>query len=91
MNPKEKKSAIYFSFVAILLSFLVYGNSFHNPFVFDDESFVVNNEMVHNLLPLSVYFSNSTMASGASHLFEEFGDCKPKNPVPKRRKKVPGL
>jgi tetratricopeptide (TPR) repeat protein len=42
----------------LLLVAIAYGNSLHNGFVWDDETFIVNNSFVHNLSLWPQYFTN---------------------------------
>lgn len=52
--------------VIFSVSALLFYTSFNDPFVFDDDSFIVQNESVHQVQNLSFYFTNSTMASGGA-------------------------
>lgn len=57
LNPHTK---IVLSFIIIAIaSFICYGNSLHNNFVYDDESVIVKNEIVTDIHKLPLIFTTS--------------------------------
>ncbi len=61
-TPLTTKKAIVF---IIIIGLIVYFNSLFNRFIGDDFSQIVNNDAIHSLGNISLFFSNSTFSNGA--------------------------
>ena len=52
--------------IIILLGILVYSNSLFNGFVWDDETQILNNGLVHSIANLPTFFAGSTFGTGGA-------------------------
>ena len=64
IGEKIDKHPFVFSLIAVvLLTLLAYGGTVHNGFVWDDETFIVDNPFIHDLSLWPRYFTDSKSVS----------------------------
>ena len=63
MTITDKNTRIIFVFAILILAAVAYGGTFHNGFVWDDETFIVNNPFIHDLSLWPKYFTTADSIS----------------------------
>jgi protein O-mannosyl-transferase len=69
--PETVRKYLPFCLLAAAV-FLVYGNTFRNPFIWDDAQLIIYNPFIKNLMNFPHYFTNDLMRGGSSNFYRPF-------------------
>lgn len=68
INRIEKSHPLYLVTILVFITLFIYGNSFFNGFVWDDEEQIVNNSIIKHLSNIPSLFTTSTFNTGGAGL-----------------------